>query len=441
MEKNYYLNPSCFLFCSLVAVSLLPLACTKTQPQGQTQEKAVTTPTTVSDPKKTPKKTKDQPQKKPDDNDSDIVVDDSTESVGSDDEYDFSGDDHPQTIGNFSRALGFKNLGNTCYANAALKFFLAHPHSSALLDPLFHRLPGPTELQASLNALNTQYQHHEQSIKGDSTWGPPNDFSQNLLHSFVSYDQTNHTHFFDPVSGASQQQDAEEFLSNLLKSLQFDRFNQKMEMLLESKTVLQLENGCTRFQFSDEPELIHTLSAPVYWYTDQDQKKQIHLTSEAVRRYFSPTPLDPDFKVEGQKMKGTQQQILVSKKAPEAVIIQLKRKVWVGRTLERAGYFEKASHAIKISKKIDLPLYLNPIEAVDDLKKFKPTQVKYRPMAVVVQWGTSSGGHYGAYIYDTDLKSWFLHNDNSVEILKGTQLKNAFEDMAKNSYFLLYGKI
>ncbi|KAJ0964361.1 hypothetical protein J5N97_029483 [Dioscorea zingiberensis] len=130
---------------------------------------------------------------------------------------------------------------------------------------------------------------------------------------------------------------------------------------------------------------------------------------------------DPEnrFNCNGCKGKVAVEKQLTIDRAPEVLIIQLKRFNYNGHVIEKN--FKNVSYPWYL----DLYPFVNGATEKDDLL--------YRLYAIIVHHGSTSSGHYISYIHSTQM-IWYQMNDDAV-------IQTSFtEAMAQKAYILFYVK-
>jgi ubiquitin C-terminal hydrolase len=369
---------------------------------------------------------------------------------------------------------GLKNVGNTCYANAALQCILSTALSHALLDPtsthVFRRYSSNPALLAvgsgeadsdndsdakedsSQSRLEKQAErqkarlerrkrkekllNHEkcQWLTGELTditrvYTALNDssdtdgWSMGLFHLFsTTNDQrvidpggiTRHVHKISKTLRPYQQEDAHEFLRSLLSNLTLDGHNKQLSSLFDG--LLESVVTCqTCYRTSVTRDRYMDLSLDI-------QSKDISSLYQALD-YFTKTELiDEDNQVYCARCKTKR---IVSKgmrlaTAPSVLVCQLKRFSFdfIGRTT-------------RISKFVQYPEKLDIGDFMSRANKGKPRP--YELVGVLVHTGTRCDrGHYLAYVKcDSD---WFRCSDELVT-------KVSIEEVHRQQAYILFYEV
>lgn len=353
--------------------------------------------------------------------------------------------------------VGLKNVGNTCYANAALQCILSTALSHALLDPksthIFRRYssnPGLLALgSGSVDSQDFDSDHefendskdakekrrsvrrkvretrrknrekflkHEkcQWITGELTditriytashlnlIGDQNSW-QSIFHLFsVTDDQrvvdpggiTRHVNKLSPCLRPYQQEDAHEFLRSLLSSLTLDGHNKQLSSLFDGL----LESAVTC-------QTCHRASITRDRYMDLslDIQGDVRDLMGALRHFTQTELLDKDNKVNCARC-GTKQ--VVSKglrlaTAPTVLVCHLKRFA-----------FDIYGRATRLPKFVEYPLCLEIGDFMSRANQSKPPP--YELVGVLVHAGRScERGHYLSFIKCGE--TWYRANDESV---------------------------
>jgi len=352
--------------------------------------------------------------------------------------------------------VGFKNVGNTCYANAALQCILSTALSHALLDPksthIFRRYssnPGLLALgsgsvdsveiditddddksdlikegrrMARLREREIRKKNKEKLLKHEkcqwltgeltditrvytasnlnldeskSTW-------QEVFHLFSDTDDlrvvdpggiTRHVNKISPCLRPYQQEDAHEFLRSLLSTLTLDGHNKQLSCLCDGL----LESAVTC-------QTCHRASITRDRYMDLslDIQGDIQDLTEALKHFTQTELLDEDNKVNCARCKTKQ---VVSKglrlaTAPSVLVCQLKRFA-----------FDIYGRATRLSKHLKYPLRLEIGDFMSRANQSKPPP--YELVGVLVHAGKRcESGHYLAFIKRGDF--WYKANDEVV---------------------------
>ena len=353
--------------------------------------------------------------------------------------------------------LGLQNVGNTCYANAALQCLLNTALSHALLDPastqIFRRYSSNPDLLSvgsgsvdsdeeedtedevervrrretrrrnrearrrtrekllsqekcqwltgaltDITRIYTAGSNSNQFPESDSksTW-------QSLLHLFsVSNNNrivdpsgvTRHVHKLSPCLRPYQQEDAHEFIRTLLSTLTLDGRNKQLSSLFDGL----LESAVTC-------QTCHRASVTRDRYMDLSLDIQNHDVNDlvgALKKFTMTEMLDEDNKVHCSRCNCKQ---VVSKglrlaTAPSILVCHLKRFA-----------FDMFGRATRLSKRVKYPLVLEIGDFMSRANQGRPAP--YELVGVVVHAGKScERGHYLAYVKSGN--DWYKANDEVV---------------------------
>mmetsp|Transcript_26779 Transcript_26779/g.39666 ORF Transcript_26779/g.39666 Transcript_26779/m.39666 type:complete len:684 (+) Transcript_26779:189-2240(+) len=351
--------------------------------------------------------------------------------------------------------VGLKNVGNTCYANAALQCILSTALSHALLDPtsthIFRRYssnPGllamgsgsvdtdneatddedPADLLKEgrrverQRAKDIRKRNKEKMVKHEKCqWltGELTDITrvytasnlnldenksnwQGMFHLFSDTNDlrvvdpggvTRHVNKISPCLRPYQQEDAHEFLRSLLSTLTLDGQNKQLSSLCDGL----LESAVTC-------QTCHRASVTRDRYMDLslDIQGEIQDLTGALNHFTQTEFLDEHNKVDCARCKTRR---VVSKglrlaTAPTVLVCHLKRFA-----------FDKYGRATRLSKHVKYPLRLEIGEFMSRANQSKPPP--YELVGVLVHAGRRcESGHYLAFIKCGDF--WYKANDEVV---------------------------
>lgn len=367
--------------------------------------------------------------------------------------------------------LGLQNVGNTCYANAALQCLLNTALSHALLDPasthIFRRYSSNPDLLScgsgsvdsdedeDLDEVEKQRRREVRLKKREQRrktrekllsqekcqWltGTLTDITRiytganqfcdkdskanwpNLFHLFsVSNNNrivdpsgiTRHVHKLSPCLRPYQQEDAHEFIRTLLSTLTLDGRNKQLSSLFDGL----LESAVTC-------QTCHRASVTRDRYMDLSldiQDKEVEDIAGALRKFTQTEKLERDNMVFCSRCNCKR---IVSKglrlaTAPSILVCHLKR-----------FSFDIFGRAIRLSKKVKYPLRLEIGDFMSRANQGKPAP--YELVGVVVHAGKScERGHYLAYVKSGD--GWYKANDEVVTAVNVETVLN------QQAYVLLY---
>jgi len=292
------------------------------------------------------------------------------------------------------RPKGFRNVGNTCYANAVLQCLLSTALTEALLDPksfspqrdvICPQKPDRDTknkckwLTRELKTISSTYHKKEFTL-----------FANTVDPSAI----TKHPDRLSPCLRPYQQEDAHEFLRALLSTLVMNGQNRRLSSLFDGL----LESSVT----------CHTCKRPSL---TRDRYMDISLDilpssittlTDALAQFTAPEVLTKENAVACQhcKSKGVATKEMRLATAPSILVCHLKRFTVRNGKLSR------------IHKHVHFPqrLYLNSY--MSSVNQSRPPA--YELVALLVHHGrTCEYGHYVAYILRPD-GLWYRCDDDSV---------------------------
>jgi Ubiquitin carboxyl-terminal hydrolase len=329
---------------------------------------------------------------------------------------------------------GLENVGNTCYANAALQCLLSTSLSHALLEPdmltIFRRYASNSNLLAmgsgsvdsqegdearQIERLSRREQRRKRretkKYKEKSEW-LARQLTQ-ISREYVFPDADNKSWFFGPASTIVNpgsitkhpdrlskclrpymQEDAHEFMRALLSTLTMNGLNKKLSSLfdglLESAVTCQICNSSslTRDRYMD-------LSLNI-------SINEVKSLADALTEFTKTEILDEDNMVMCTCCRKKQP---VSKglrlaTAPSILVCHLKRFA-----------FDNYGRMIRLPKHVSFPLKLEIGDYMSKVNKAKPPP--YELMGVLVHQGRScDSGHYLSYVKRQN--NWYRVNDHLV---------------------------
>ena len=318
-------------------------------------------------------------------------------------------------------SAGFKNLRNTCFANAATTLLFEIPGISDLIsDELTQRIGEPEnefesrkKLRRATNALF------------ETRRDPKNDTSSftSLVNTY--FDQIGEINALTSstnspnVGGADgallrrDQGDSADFINELMAYLDFpiSGWFQKMTF----------DDGST--QISDSNGKIVNLSLASTLNTqDQARSMQDILNIATSREDYVDENMRraPDGTLRpGQALRAFDSQ-------PKWTIFNLTRFTYNTETNTSSKVFS----IVNPTKKLTIPYFT-------DLSLQEPdATMELELKAITVHSGsTLNGGHYYAYVYNKNLNKWIKYNDSSVSLVKE---EIVMTDSKKNGYQFLY---
>lgn len=370
--------------------------------------------------------------------------------------------------------LGLQNVGNTCYANAALQCLLNTALSHALLDPasnqIFRRYSSNPDLlsmgsgsfdsdeeeeygddpeivarkeakqreREARRKAREKLLHHEKCqwltgaltditriyTAGSSLFTSSKDTKSNwqsLFHLFSTSDDNSiidpsaisrNVHKLSPCLRPYQQEDAHEFIRTLLSTLTLDGHNKQLSSLFDGL----LESAVTCQQ-------CHRASVTRDRYMDLSldiQGSEVQDLVGALGKFTKTELLDNDNKVFcarcNKKRVVTKGLRLAT--APSILVCHLKRFA-----------VDIYGRSIRLSKKIKYPLRLEIGDFMSRANQGRPAP--YELVGVIVHAGKSCDrGHYYAYVKSGD--DWYKANDEVVTKV------NVDVVLDQQAYILLY---
>jgi len=340
--------------------------------------------------------------------------------------------------------VGFKNWGNTCYANASLQCLMSTALSRALLEPKFFDSfsnsvianynnvedDDPSEEKAEeipkselcrwvtkeLTKLCKEYSSSNNPDSSSSTSSYNNFLIKfGITSKDIVIDPGNITRNVTKLSNCftqGRQEDAHEFLRALISTLVMDGFNKKLSSLfdglLESSVTCQTCNSCStrRDRYMD---LSLEISDPC-----------IGTLHDALSHFTKTESLGKENMVDCNKCQKRRQ---VSKglrlaTAPTILVCHLKRFM-----------HDKYGRISRVSKSIEFPLFLDISNCMSKVNRSIPPL--YELVGVLVHQGQScTSGHYISYVKSGE--EWYRISDNHV-----VQVEVSYV-MQQKAYILMY---
>lgn len=280
--------------------------------------------------------------------------------------------------------LGFANLGNTCFANAAQKLLWSVPGLTKEITRIEH----PNDVQLTFSILMESLDNAKNGVlvRKPSLKVELNNF----------YDEfTLATH--DRFQLRLAQQDSSEYLLELISQLRIESFlmGKKNEYGTKRKNLEQVH-----------PFLVFNTRSPLE-ATFQKAIDQTHLHSN-------------------------EQIVIVRGSFPENIILSLNRF---------DNNLNKISDRVKIDD-FNNNIVLFPLFRQEN-EKYVAKKAKYFIRSVIIHQGnTIASGHYYTYNWERQKKLWILHDDRFVKIMKSPEDKVKIkDDIEKNGYVFLLGRI
>lgn len=279
--------------------------------------------------------------------------------------------------------MGFKNLGNTCFANAALKLFLTLPRDLGLFD--FLQNPQGDLEQAAKKLIQADTETEKETLISTI-------LNQVSSEAYPYNDRTQH--------------DSVGFLQSLIEKLNPDfSLFKKVDHIMEIGT----ENNWVRHDSKEEGVTIASLVIP-----ELDTNKAITL-QKVVDQTFDPELLTGNDQIErehgGGKCDGEKRVFWESNntKSPATLMLHLNR-----------GSANNSKSTKRVTFDNNLQVFGTGNTGV------------YRVKAAIIHYGeTIHAGHYIAYIKENG--RWYRHDDNAVFLVDE---KAAIADIEKNAVLL-----
>ena len=331
-----------------------------------------------------------------------------------------------------SRVRGLKNVGNSCYANAALQCILSVP---LLADAIRKAKDAGRELRCSSLAdarapsetLLTRLQRLQEKLSTTSSlWVNPEKFIRCAQECFSDID-------------VGTQEDSAEFANYLLEKLhyvfdphvQFEQQITTRNIVPPGASAAYRECACKCSSARTEDATI--LALEIKKTEDSDH----HLLTDLFHNYFASETLSADntwrecehrvcraVRAQQKRTQGdtevSRRKISMSTGAP-VMIIRLKRFKYH----DEGGVTEKISDAVSAPLSLDMsPYFVTPDEA----------HANYSLRAFVEHRGaTVQGGHYVAFVKDV-AGVWRECDDRTVSVVTDDEVSRH----AQSAYMLFY---
>ena len=352
----------------------------------------------------------------------------------------------------YSEALGFANLGNTCFANSVLHALSSVPQIEEILSqkssPSDSFYKEKNRLKEGLLDLfqkmktRTMELNSGQSLSKIKEGSYRSELNQifDALEEYLRKKNGNGDPYVlteqgEDSSGRSvrikkylrrHQMDADEFLRIVLD---LTGYQQKVSGLTAGQRIT-FKSGEQRETFDTASS--NTLSLPI-------SSDRLHSVSDALRGYLSPEEMTGDNQIRNRahvKEDSTKRTMLShdsSQGELNQLFVQLKRFDYNPYT----GQTERLKKSIDVTQ--DIQINVQDKTKRGQSAKVKEVQYSFYPDTVVVHFGdTPFSGHYIAYGYEPESQTWFEYDDSRVTPLKGARLKEALKLMNENSYLILY---
>jgi len=311
-----------------------------------------------------------------------------------------------------SEYFGFRNLGNTCYANSANHAIHALPAATAFTSQQLTQQAGESssafdsrkQLQTAFHQLLSAADKNRQEL---CTHGF--DASKKDTATFEKLLSTCHRSIKPGTAGATLgiQEDAAEYLELLLNEFEYNKFynfpSQKIRYELSNKNIII-------GQSSDPITLV-----PVPFTPKNDLQ-------DSINHYFDWSVADISITTKIPNANRFQKFLVAANEAiPSHIIIQL------GRFDYTKG---KINTPLTIPDSIDIPFYDESYKLLVIKKFYLKTFVSHS--------GSMGGGHYTAYMKDSALTpNWIEFDDSYVHVLTN-QEQAAVQAIINQGYLYLY---
>jgi Ubiquitin carboxyl-terminal hydrolase len=330
---------------------------------------------------------------------------------------------------------GFLNVGNSCYANAALQCLLSTALATALTNPksaaIFRRYSsnpnilaqGSGSVDSNEDVVKEKRRSYDRRMLENCRW------LTRELRSIANEYNAPHTSWFtrpvvnpgkitrhpdrlSPCLRPYQQEDAHEFLRALLSTLVLNGQNRRLSSLFDGL----LESAVTCLS-------CHRPSLTRDRYMDLSLDicgTHVNSLDDALEEFTKTETLSGENKVFCQKccQKRTATKGLRLATAPSILVCHLKRFA-----------FDSYGRLVRLDKKVQIPLILEIGSYMSCLNKSTPPP--YELVAVLVHQGQScDSGHYLAYVKNNN--QWYKCNDSEVEPVSVTKV------LEQQAYMLLY---
>ncbi len=329
-----------------------------------------------------------------------------------------------------SRALGFANLGNTCFANASLKLLAAavadridiYNPPDVAAGPLSRIDAAERDARRAFHLLISQLSRNDVSL------APQSDYHRMALDiwfdALKGYLRATNVgggdHLTIDRAGARQyigthQIDAHEFLVKVADAIGFAERSELLRLAVVSEFAPPFGQETTPPAISDEVDQTSFLTLPVTRDTRSVEGAfQAYIAAERItpdNARHDPTPADRLEIARWRAPLDTGQPI-------RNVIVELGRHSF--DRVRKVGV--KVSTPIDPTIAFSIPRYDRDRLVTHGTSGSLVNEDLVILRAVVVHGGSATGGHYVAYVRDDIRQSWMLHNDREVTPVTEAQM-------------------
>jgi len=347
-------------------------------------------------------------------------------------------------------ALGFPNLGNTCYMNSVLQCLLNNPKLSNYFLSGNHLLTrAETPLTEVFGEVISNAYAKKNGVEEISR--PLEKFKSTLERVapvFEGYAQNDAHEFFrlliekihDEINSGPKKSEAySEFKSSrsattlAQKAEEWSRYSNDRDRSLVTSTfggVLVNEVICTKCKhvsptFEDALDL--SLNLPSTTGAASSYKHEI-ATLEACIREFITNEFIQGYSCESCKKKNTSLKRTTIWKQPETLVIQFKRFI-----------YDQYGDRKKVRDSVSFPLDSLSLDAF--MHERSPDHGgKYKLYGVVNHLGNLDSGHYLALVYNEHLKCWLQYNDSKISKVSDKDMLE-FSRKSSEPYILFYKRV
>ncbi len=350
---------------------------------------------------------------------------------------------HPLLQKNYSAAVGLKNLGSTCFANAVHKLLWAdsrfsHPHlATTPIQRLFFSLM--SQLDQNWKIVSENLDDSGFSKNGYET--ELNAFYDALIQSNGGSAEID----VDHSNLRRDQADARVYLDKLIELLQLNEITPGFYESTQPVFDDGHRNKLNPDLLTDRDHLGNALPVPLPHLRMSGlsiHSPRVNSIEDAIREQFdTPERMDgnnrPRRSDNDQPEAADKYTYLTLRDGalpPSQMLLMLSR-------LE-ADHVSKSFKKISATQQIELRFHrqiLNAVNLVRVVEISATSSTKaYHLKGVVIHKGTTSGGHYYTYLLED--QQWFLHDDSRVAPIQKEQEASLFDDIETNGYLFLYSE-